>query len=70
MDVTFCNIYASNANRTAFLSKVYNHLFRFEHPFLVIGGDFNLPFSPVADRTLVADRPPPSRLSHHLQRFL
>lgn len=29
MDVTFCNIYASNANQTAFLSKVYICLFHF-----------------------------------------
>lgn len=50
-DVTFCNIYAPNAKQISFVTKVYNHLFRTNHTFLVVGGDFNLSFSPVWDRT-------------------
>lgn len=44
LDIIFCNIYAPNANQMPFVTKVYNRLFCTKHSFLVVGGDFNLPF--------------------------
>lgn len=48
--------YAPNVNQMPYVTRVYNRLFRTTHSFLVVGGDFNLPFSPTLDRTSLAKK--------------
>ena len=58
-DLTLCNIYAPNVNQNSFLSKVYKRLFAAPHQYLVIGGDFNLTYSPSMDRLSAGGAQPP-----------
>lgn len=53
----------------SFVTKVYNRLFRNKHSFLVIGGDFNLPFSPTSDRPSLIKKTPPTCLSKQSTQF-
>lgn len=50
-----------NVKQIYFLSKVYKRLFATPHQYLVIGGDFNLSFSPALDRHAIGrGRPSPA----------
>lgn len=52
--ITLCALYAPNVKQYRFLSKLF--IFRSEHRFLVVGGDFNLNQSVSADRHVVRPR--------------
>lgn len=68
-DITFCNIYAPNVNQMPFVTKVYNHLFRTKHSFLVVGRDFNLPSSPTSARTSLTKKITLARLSRQSKQL-
>lgn len=45
----FCNIYAPNSGQISFLRKIFNKLRKWSPINIVLGGDFNIPFSPSRD---------------------
>lgn len=52
----FCNVYAPNSGQISFLNRIIAKLCKWSPANLVIGGDFNVPFSPWRDHLYAAGR--------------
>ena len=47
---SLANVYAPNVGQIGFLSEVLEKLQTISHPFMILGGDFNVCMSPTRDR--------------------
>lgn len=48
--LTLMNVYTPNSGQIKFLPEVFEVLQQYSHPFTLVGGNFNVAFSPLRDR--------------------